>query len=331
MTEVGSKIVAALRFLLLLLACSVRVALGRLVRGPRLPGWSFRQEVVVCFLRSVMAWITRKSYVGIRKQLHDLSFALPADVGQELVQCGAVHGLRFEPPEAEEGQVIVYVHGGGYVVGSAAHEAPFAARLARATGRVVVSVDYRLAPEHPCPAAIHDVAEVVQDLLAAGQRVAVVGTSAGGALALTAVAELRSRGHALPELLVAISPFVDPKCERPSWSENAQLDWIELESARRAFAAYAGELSHEDPRVSPLRAELDRFPPLLLFSGSAECMRDDVVALEMHARQAGVSVTHLTEPRMTHVYPMLGIANDERRRCLSLIRVTLDGIWSPSA
>ncbi len=172
--------------------------------------------------------------------------------------------------------VLVHVHGGGHVLGSPATAIPITARLAAALR--VVSVGYRLAPEHPFPAALDDVVAVCADVGRQGTY-ALSGDSAGGGIALAAAAALRDRGAPVPGALVLFSPLV-------------ALDAVVGEAeARRHRDAYLGGLAASDPRVSPLRGRLEGLPPLLIQVAEDEPLREQAVALTRLCRALGVDAT----------------------------------------
>ena len=199
-------------------------------------------------------------------------------IGHQLVAEDGVRGEWLAPPTPGSG-VILYVHGGGYVACSAATHRPLTAALARATGCRVFSADYRLAPESRFPAAFDDVAAVYQWLVtggAPGERIAIAGESAGGGLVLALAVHARGQGWPAPACVVAFSPWTDLAGTGESVHGNAGRCAMFHPDNISAFAvAYLGQASADDPRASPVYADLRGLPPLLLQVGSTELLLDD--------------------------------------------------------
>ena len=187
-------------------------------------------------------------------------------------------------------QVIVHLHGGAFVLGSPTASAALAVGVAQRTGLPVVSVDYRLAPEHPCPAGLDDIVAVCRELSAAGSLVAVFGESAGANLSLAAAVALRDGGDTLPARLGLLSPWVDMTCSGDTYRSLAAADPVLGPLDPPAFAAvYAGS-DLVDPAASPLFADLAGLPPSLIQTGSREILLSDSCRLETALRRAGVEV-----------------------------------------
>jgi epsilon-lactone hydrolase len=206
------------------------------------------------------------------------------------------------------GRVLLYLHGGGYQIGSFRSHAELAARLGRASGRRVLLPEYRLAPEHPFPAAIEDVLAVWRWLRGAARldasAVAVAGDSAGGALAVAMMTTLRDTGEDLPAAAVLMSPWTDLSSSGASMTERAGEDPILTPQEVRAFAAtYLAGADPRTPLASPLFARLDGLPPLLIQVGTAELLLSDAEELAKSAATAGVDVTLQVSEGLPHVYP----------------------------
>jgi acetyl esterase/lipase len=184
---------------------------------------------------------------------------------------------------------VVYLHGGGYALGSPEVAVPITARLA---GELeVVSVDYRLSPEHPYPAALDDCLAVYRALLATrpGRAVALAGDSAGAGLALSAALALRDRGERLPSALALLSAHLDHSS--PVSPRRRSGEEVDAELGAWLSAAYRGTRDRSDPGVSPLRAEPAGLPPVLVQVGGAESLLSQSVRFARRARLAGVEVT----------------------------------------
>ena len=212
----------------------------------------------------------------------------------------------LEPWSGAPRGVFLEIHGGGFYMGWAARSDARNRRFAEALGIAVVSVDYRLAPEHPFPAALDDLRSTyawLRGRLDASQIV-VMGDSAGGGLALSLVMSLRDRASALPAGLVMMSPWVDLAMRGESYVDRADRDPIETaEVLEWSARAYAGGTSLTDPRISPRYGNFAGLPPMMVLVGSEEMMYDDSIGIERRARALGVDVTLDIEPGMPHVYP----------------------------
>lgn len=232
----------------------------------------------------------------------------------ETLSLSGVSGLRLRPQQGHQLR-LVFIHGGGYSLGSPHTHRPLAARLAREARAEVVMPAYRRAPEHPCPAGLEDVLALWRALPAEERRQTfVAGDSAGGGLALSLAMALRDAGELLPRGLVLLSPWTDLSLTAASIDAHAahevllRRDGLELHAAR-----YAGELSREDPRVSPLFGDFHGLPNMLIQAGAAEVLLDDARRTAARAEAAGVAVELQTWPEQGHVFqatPLLAAAGE---------------------
>ncbi|HEY2518473.1 MAG TPA: alpha/beta hydrolase [Streptosporangiaceae bacterium] len=235
---------------------------------------------------------------------------VPADVQVTAVTAGGVPAHWLAAPGADPGRVLLFLHGGGFEFGSVASDGELAARLGRASGMRVLFPEYRLAPEHPFPAAIDDVLAVWR-WLRTGQglsatSLAVAGDSAGGGLAVSLLVATRDSGGALPAAAVLMSPTVDLTSSGASMTERADQDPISTPALLGELAA--GYLAGADPRTplaSPLFAPLAGLPPLLVLVGTADVLLSDSERLAAAATQAGVDVTLHVGDGLPHVYPIM--------------------------
>lgn len=215
---------------------------------------------------------------------------------------------------------LLYIHGGGWTAGGLDSHRPLSARLAAATGCAVLAVDYRLAPEHPFPAAVEDALASYRWLLAEGvegSRIAVAGDSAGAGLALALLVSLRDAGAPLPACAALLSPFADLECRGESYAAMAALDPIVSRKMALGMAqAYVGDGDASHPLASPVRAELAGLPPLLIQVGDREAVLDDARAIERSARKAGVPVRLDRWSGVVHAWHLFASALDEGRRAL---------------
>jgi len=240
-------------------------------------------------------------------------FPTPSDVKVERVNAPVAPAEWLRPPSAEPGRVVLYLHGGGYVIGSPRSHRHLAAAIACAAGASALLLDYRLAPEHPFPAAVEDATAADRWLLdqaIAPERIVIAGDSAGGGLTVATLLALREARVPLPAGGVCISPWVDLTCSGASYATKADADPIVRRTGVEEMAqAYLGATSPRTPLASPLFANLRGVPPLLIDVGSDEVLLDDAVQLAERARAAGVDVTLDIYERMIHVWhwflPML--------------------------
>jgi acetyl esterase/lipase len=192
------------------------------------------------------------------------------------------------PGGAGSDHAVLYLHGGGFTVGSPATHRALATHLAAAIGSRVHVLDYRLAPEHPHPAALDDVPAACRELTRRYERLALVGDSAGGWLALTAALRLRDDGGQLPAAIGLISPWLD--LAGRSWAGGPVDAMLRPSWLRRCAAAYAPGADLRDPRFAPLAADLTGLPPVIVQVGRAELLLDDAVRLARRLRSAGTPV-----------------------------------------
>lgn len=221
---------------------------------------------------------------------------------------------------------ILYVHGGGFRLGRARGWAGFASRLASAAEARIVVADYRLAPEHPFPAALHDAASVYDALSREGNgAVFVAGDSAGGGLAASLA--VASRDHApSPRGLILLSPWVDLTLRAATWESRGATDRLfSRESARAAAEGYLQGHPAEDPLASPLFADPAGLPPVLLFAGGLECLLGDGVAFAERLALAHVTVEAHFVAAMQHVWPTLFPDLPESRAALAAMAAFVRG------
>jgi epsilon-lactone hydrolase len=261
----------------------------------------------------------------VRARFENVAGLLPVARGscREPVEDGRVRGEWVSTPGAAADGAVLYLHGGAYTLGSLATHRGLVSRIARAAGVRVLSLDYRLAPEHPFPAAVDDAVAAYRWLLRSGlapHRLVVGGDSAGGGLTLATLLSLRDAGEPLPAGAVCLSPWVDLEVTGPSMTANAARDPIvHREGALRLAAAYLGTTSARHPLASPLHADLSGLPPLLIHVGTAEALLDDAARLFERARQAGVEVTYEAWPDMIHVWHFFAPLLPEARQALEKV------------
>jgi epsilon-lactone hydrolase len=240
-----------------------------------------------------------------RRGFELLAATLPgAKVRRERGVAGGVPVLNLTPDDAEPGVMIVHFHGGGYVTGSAQGYSAMTSRLARAAKARVIGVDYRLAPEHPFPAAFDDACALYEALLADGQdpaKLTLIGDSAGGGLALACVLAARDRGLPLPGRLILFSPWLDLRVPKPR--DGVDDPMLTRPSLDRWAGDYCGAHPRQDPRISPLLAEdLAGLPPTLIQFDTREMLAIQSTAFATRARAAGSEIELQPFEGLWHVF-----------------------------
>ncbi len=233
---------------------------------------------------------------------------LPPDIKSEKVNAGGIEAEWISAPNAAADHAVLYVHGGGYVIGSINTHRDLMGRIARASGARVLGINYRLAPEHPFPAAVDDSVAAYRWMLAQGlkpNRIAVAGDSAGGGLAVATLVAIRDAKLPIPGAGVCLSPWVDMEGIGKSMESKAAIDpVVQREGLLGMAAAYLGGQNPRSPLAAPLYADLKGLPPLLIQVGEAETLLDDSTRLADRAKTAGVSATLEVWPEMIHVWQM---------------------------
>jgi acetyl esterase/lipase len=233
------------------------------------------------------------------------------DLPTEAGELGGVPVLRI----GDGDDVVFFLHGGAYVVGSAAGSVKLAGAIGARAGARVISVDYRLAPEHPFPAGLDDALAAYRALLDSGvpsTRIAFAGDSAGGGLALATLLAARDAGLPLPSSAVLLSPWTDLTLSGASMTEREALDAVLSPAGLAAMAdTYRGQTDAKNPLVSPVLADLRGLPPLLIEVGSHEILLDDSLRLAARAAADEVQVRLEVTPGASHVFPVFGNRLDE--------------------
>jgi monoterpene epsilon-lactone hydrolase len=243
--------------------------LVRPVLGPRMP---------VAVQRRWLALVTRPT-------------PLAEDVAIRSGRLGRRPAETLIPAGGDTGAAVLYLHGGGFTTGSPVTHRALASHLAAASGATVHVLDYRLAPEHPFPAALDDVLAAYRELLDRGAtpaRTAIAGDSAGGWLALTAALRLRDAGDPAPAALGLISPWLD--LLGTAWPDDRTDAMLRPSWLRRCARDFGGGTDPGAAELSPLEADLTALPPITMHVGSEEILLDDAVRLAQRARAAGVPV-----------------------------------------
>jgi len=250
-------------------------------------------------------------------------FPVPNDVTTEAVDAGGVPALWVRTPRATSDRTIFYLHGGGYVIGTAAGYRELTSHLGRAADAQALVVDYRLAPEHPFPAAVDDAVAAYRWLLGTGvspTSVVIAGDSAGGGLTVATLLALRDAGVPLPAAGVCISPWVDLACTGETMTTKADVDpVVQREGVSGMAEMYLGGQDPRTPLASPLYADLSGLPPLLIQVGTRETLLDDSIRLVARAEQAGIDVTFEIVDEAPHVWHVFSSFLPEGRDAIDQI------------
>ncbi len=248
---------------------------------------------------------------------------MPPRVEVESVTVGSMYAEWLRPREAEPESAILYLHGGGYTMGSCDTHRALAARIAAAGKASALMINYRLAPENPFPAALEDVTKAYASLLSDGRlaaRTVVIGDSAGGGLAIALAVGLRDLGKPLPAGIVGISPWLDLSMSGETMKTCARSDpLISWESSVLQARRYVGKHDPREPLISPLFADVHGLSPLLLQVGEHEVLRSNSVRMAERARAAGVDARLEVWPGMWHVWHAWGSFVPEARRAIKRI------------
>lgn len=274
---------------------ALRTLLRRAARGPLRPGWPLRTELAQSVMRAVLMRSKRRGLAWLR----EAQAALPVNVplaGEVEFRAETMGGIPCEwctPRGRAPERTLVYLHGGGFVIGSVAGYRDLLSRLALGADARVLGVDYRLAPEHPFPAQQLDCLAATRAVLAAGadpRRLALAGDSAGGALTVATLTALRDAGEPLPAAAALICPWTEPFAAGGSMEANAPFDFGDRALLAGWAEAAIGSGDRDDPRFAVANAKLAGLPPLLVQVGSVEILHDQALRFVERARAAGVDV-----------------------------------------
>ena len=259
---------------------------------------------------------------GLRRSFERMMdhFAFDGAATFQRVNAGGPAAEWAADENAAGDRAILYLHGGGYVIGSVRTHRVLMAGLSRASGARVLGPEYRLAPEHPFPAAVEDAVAAYRWLLRQGYapgRITVAGDSAGGGLTIAALVQMRYYGLPTPAAAVCFSPWVDLEGIGDSMTGNVgKGDMVEREGLLFMAGAYLNGASPRAPLAAPLYADLQGLPPTLIQAGGIETLLDDAVRLADRARAAGVDVELDVWEDMIHVWQLFAPMLPEGRQAL---------------
>jgi len=296
--------------------------------------------------RVVQGTPMRARTAALRKYMDEVFAARSFDARFVAVDAGGVQAEWVLSPGADPTRRTLYIHGGGFVVGSPRSHRTLTTRFSAMTGGAVLAVDYRLMPEHPRRAGIEDCRTAYRWLLANGpdgpapaKAVFVAGDSAGGNLTLSLIAWTRDTGLRAPDAAVALSPLADATLASPSIRANMHSDAMlgplfgKLARVPRWLTLWLGwlqtRINPSDPIVSPVRGDLSRLPPVLVQASEIEMLRDDARRYVNKARAAGSPVRLQTWNHMVHVWQIFNPELTEARDALAEIERFLSAIAPP--
>lgn len=295
-------------FLSVLSAYRMGVRARRFVRGPLFPGWDDNVEAFAGMMRSGANQIARMPYNAQRQATETLIRQLPRSpkppgARRDLVDASGVPAewLTFE---SAGDAVILFLHGGGYGIGSPRMYRDLAGRLGHAADARVLSIDYRLTPEHRFPAQLEDAVSVYRFLLDDGvppRSIVIVGDSAGGGLTLSTLVRLRQLEQPLPAAAICLSPWADLEMGARTIEANARYDYINKSILKTFAARFVSPSDLRNPLAAPIHADFTGLPPLLIQAGELEVLLDDSRTVAERARAAGVDVTLEVYDGMIHV------------------------------
>lgn len=256
---------------------------------------------------------------------------LPDDISRTELSLGGRAACRISPPGIIDGRVVLYLHGGGYVMGSLNSHQELMGRLSRVLKANVYGLDYRLAPEHPWPCALEDASMAWGDMLKLGvkpENIIVAGDSAGGGLTMSLLLALKAAGESLPCGAVVFSPWVDLTCKGASYETRADVDpMMRPETLRSTAHIYCGDNSPTTPTISPIFGDLSGLPPLFIQVGDAEVLLDDAVRLHEISQKAGTESTLQIYEGAVHAFQAMPVV-PEAAEALQAVSVFCESVWA---
>jgi monoterpene epsilon-lactone hydrolase len=273
----------------------------------------------------------RLSVERSRQDLESKSFKAADDIGVEALTVAGRDAEWLRAPGLQAGYAILYLHGGGYSIGSINTHRSLAGEIARAAQAAVLLIDYRLAPEHPFPAAVEDSVEAYRWVLEHGftpAHTAIAGDSAGGGLTVATLVAARDQELPMPAAAVCISPWSDLTCTNASYKTRAEADpLVNATNITRMAGLYLQDADPTHPLASPNHADLRGLPPLLIHVGRDEVLLDDAVVLHDKAKAAGVDSTLEVWDDMIHVWHAFHPMLPEGKQAIERVGVFLRQQW----
>jgi monoterpene epsilon-lactone hydrolase len=291
-----------------LLYAVVDSIIKRVLRGAKRPTWWLTTEL---FRKTMRKTVDHSLGWGMEwfRNMEDLSSRVLKNdktVFSEKSTLNNVSVEWFRPLKLNTNKVIIYFHGGGYVYGSSDTHRPFINRIVKGSGTVVLSVNYRLAPENPFPAAHDDALSVYKSILKIGdykpEQIILMGDSAGAALCTGTLLKLKVAKEEMPSSAVLICPWVDPKAKDNSIISNDEYDIVGLPFLMDCADKYLQGMYEKNPLVAPVYADLSGLPPMLIQVGTAEVLLTQVRALKAKAESDKVKLIYTEYEDMFHTF-----------------------------
>ncbi len=269
---------------------------------------------------------------AMRKSMEKLAFKAAGDIETEAVNVAGRAAEWIRAPGSQAERAILYLHGGGYVVGSINTHRSLAGEISRCAQAVVLLIAYRLAPEEPFPAAVDDGVASLRWLIAQGfspNNLAISGDSAGGGLTLATLIAARDNSIPMPAAAVVISPWADMTCSNESYRTRAAADpMVTVHGLRRMAGLYVKSNDPTHPYASPNLADLRGLPPVLVHVGRDEILLDDAVIFDEKAKAAGVECRLEIWDNMIHVWHAFHPMLDEGKKGIERVGGFLRERWA---
>jgi acetyl esterase/lipase len=249
---------------------------------------------------------------------------IPGNVKAESFKIGNMYSEVITPEGAKQDKIVMYIHGGGFISGSCHTHRMHVIKFAKVCGMKMLLFDYRLAPEHPFPAAVEDCISAYNWLLSEGyepSNIIVMGESAGGTLTLSTLIALKDQRTELPRAAVSISPITDLTCQADSFRTNAKKDIAPMGSWTIWTGFYIADNNPHHPWLSPLMADLTGLPPMMIHAGTHEIHFDDARNFAIKAEKSGVKVTLKIWEGMIHAFPLLSPLFPEAKNAMDEIGI----------
>ena len=283
-------------------------------------------KMLVAEFNSKRIFQDRFSPESFNKSEMDMEYNYPEHLVAERISMENFEMEKLTWKDSTSKWVILQLHGGGYVGAMRRHYKQMAGLYSEVGGgATVVTVDYRVAPEHPFPAALEDALEAYEWLLEQGYKndqIILAGDSAGGGLAMALCHTLKARWRGTPAGIVAMSPWTDLTLSGSSYKDNYDIDPVfGNERSELIFEnPYVGDADPKDPRISPLFGDFYGFPPMLIQVGTDEMLLSDSISVAEKAKSAGVKVRLSVYPGMFHVFQMAGTIMDESKQAWAEVK-----------
>ena len=277
----------------------------RISRGPSSKGWSWKLEWIVAVQRAVLGAMIDWPPPRIRKIMVERIGPLARGLDRTDEELGGVPCERSTRPGSSPNRHVLYIHGGGFTLGSIASHREVVSAIATYGDLCAHSVAYRQPPEDKFPAAVEDVVAAYRGLLDSGirpEQISIAGDSAGGNLCLALLLRAKADGLPMPASAALICPAPDMALPGKSWNSDPFLDYLTRPVAQSWLEHYVDPDQYKDPLASPIHGDLRGLPPILIQAGGGEGLLDEIESLVGALRQAGVSLTYDVKAEMPHVW-----------------------------